>query len=287
MRVSGAAHGEFHPLRPGGAREGARAGVPRRLLYAQADRPRHRALRQEVGRGGGGDHDRGDRRGPRAADRREPPTSSTTCWSCWRRAASRSPRSRPRLPSAPPSPASTRRPHGHGLAHDPESRNRFSDKIMRHATTLEWANSKTENTHGPARRHRALALPHLLARRMGVVARRHADDAAAGRDRPAALAQRPPRHRRGRGNLSAAVAAPLASTWRRPSACTRRSSASSAPRTPRCPTSSASAARSRSASRPRRACCRRCSRAGPTCPRSTSSPPTASSTRTPCSSAKA
>ena len=52
--------------------------------------------------------------------------------------------------------------------------------------------------------------------------------------------------------------------------------------TARCPTSSASPARSRSASRPPRACCRRCWRAGRTRPRSISSPPTASSTRTPC-----
>ena len=44
----------------------------------------------------------------------------------------------------------------------------------------------------------------------------------------------------------------------------------------KCPTSSASPARSRSASRPPRACCRRCWRAGRTCRRSISSPPTAS-----------
>ena len=103
-----------------------------------------------------------------------------------RRAASRSPRSKPCWPSAPPNPASTRRPGARATA--PISR---------------------RHPHGPARRTAALALSHLLARRMGVVARRHADDARAGRDRPAALAQRPARHRRGRGNLPAAVAAPV------------------------------------------------------------------------------
>ena len=45
--------------------------------------------------------------------------------------------------------------------------------------------------------------------------------------------------------------APCRCTWRRPSGCSSRSSASSAPRTPRC-TSSASAARWRWASRPPR-----------------------------------
>ena len=209
--------------------------------------------------------DRGGCRGPRAPDRRDrrSPLPSAGRAGGARRHARRG-RSRACRAHRPV------RPRREGLA-----------------ASASKSTPKSTDEHGPARRHRALALPHLLARRMGGAARRHADDAAAGRDRPAALAQRPARHRRGRGNLPAAVAAPVACTWRRPSACTWRSSASSAPRTPRCPTSSASAARSRSASRPRRACCRRCWRAGPTCPRSISSPPTAFSTRTPSSSAKA
>ena len=56
-----------------------------------------------------------------------------------------------------------------------------------------------------------------------------------------------------------------------------RRRSSSASKTTRCPSSSASPARSRSASRPPRASLRRCSGAGRRRPRSTSSPPTASS----------
>ena len=97
---------------------------------------------------------------------------------------------------------------------------------------------------------------------------------AGGGDAPA-LAARPARHEGGRGHLPAAVAAAVALRRRRPSACSARSRASSAPKTPRCPTSSASRARWRSASPPPRACCRRCWRAGRTCRRSISSPPTA------------
>ena len=121
----------------------------------------------------------------------------------------------------------------------------------------------------------AFALPHLLARGMGGVARRHADDADLGRGHAAALAARPARHRRRSRRFICRCRACCRSTSRRRSGCSARSSASSAPRTPRCPTSSASPARSRSASRPPRACCRRCSRAGRTCRRSISSPPTA------------
>ncbi len=59
--------------------------------------------------------------------------------------------------------------------------------------------------------------------------------------------------------------------------CSARPSASCWPsRSTRCPTSSAWRARSRSASRPRRACSRRCCRAGPTRPRCSWSPPTGS-----------
>ncbi len=55
--------------------------------------------------------------------------------------------------------------------------------------------------------------------------------------------------------------------WRRRSACSSRSSASSPPKTPRCLTSSASPARWRSANRPPRACCRRCLARWPNVPK--------------------
>ncbi len=127
----------------------------------------------------------------------------------------------------------------------------------------------------------------FTARRMGGAARRHADDADAGRGDAAALAARPARHEGGRGDLPAAVAAAVA-LCRGDAAAVPRAAALPRHRgQPRCPTSSASPARSRSASRPPRACCRRCSRAGRTCRRSISSPPTAFSFRTRCSSAKA
>ena len=113
-----------------------------------------------------------------------------------------------------------------------------------------------------------LALPRLLAREHG---RRLRDDTpmtlTADEVDAAALAARPARHRRGRGHLPAAVAPALALCRGDAAAVSSRSSASSAPTTPRCPTSSASPARSRSASRPPRACCRRCWRAGRTCPK--------------------
>ena len=97
---------------------------------------------------------------------------------------------------------------------------------------------------------------------VGASARRHADDAGAGRVRPAALAARPPRHEGSRGHLSAAVA-PAVDLCRCDAApVSARSASSSASASARCPTSSALPARSRSASRPRRACCRRCWRAG-------------------------
>ena len=56
-------------------------------------------------------------------------------------------------------------------------------------------------------------------------------------------------------------------------ACSKRSRDFSAPKTPRCRTSSASAARWRPASPLRRACCKPCWPAGRMCPRSISSPP--------------
>ena len=116
-------------------------------------------------------------------------------------------------------------------------------------------------------RRSPLALPHVLARGMGGEARRHADDADAGGGDAAALAARPARHERGRGDLPAAVAAAVALCRRRRSGCSRRSRASSAPRTARCRTSSASRARWRWASRPPRACCRRCSKRWPNVPK--------------------
>ena len=69
---------------------------------------------------------------------------------------------------------------------------------------------------------------------------------------------------------------------RRRRACSRRRSASLAPRTARCPISSALPARSRPASRRQRAFCRRCCRAGRTRRRSSSSPRMAFCIRTPC-----
>ena len=122
--------------------------------------------------------------------------------------------------------------------------------------------------------------------RMGGAARRHADDADLGRGRRGcARCTTGSTWRRSRRSICRCRAC-CRSTWRRRSGCSSRSSASSAPRTPRCLTSSASPARSRSASRPPRACCRRCWRAGRTCRRSISSPPTAFSIPTRCSSAK-
>ena len=74
-------------------------------------------------------------------------------------------------------------------------------------------------------------------------------------------------------------------TSRRPAGCTPRRARSCA-RTSAAPrSSSASPARSPSASRPPPACCASCSPAGPRRPASSWSPPTASSTRTPSSSA--
>src|SRR5262247_4081463 len=61
-----------------------------------------------------------------------------------------------------------------------------------------------------AYRGRSLALPRVLACRMGGKAQRHPDDAAGRRGDAAALAQRPARHRRGRGDLPAAIAAAVA-----------------------------------------------------------------------------
>ena len=63
---------------------------------------------------------------------------------------------------------------------------------------------------------------------MGGAARRHADDADAGRGDAAALAARPARHEGGRGDLSAAVAAALALRRGDAAAVHARSSASSA-----------------------------------------------------------
>ena len=63
---------------------------------------------------------------------------------------------------------------------------------------------------GTAHRRNAFALPHVLARGMGGVARRHADDADLGGGHAPALAARPARHQGSRGDLSVAVAAALA-----------------------------------------------------------------------------
>ena len=109
----------------------------------------------------------------------------------------------------------------------------------------------------------------------------------AGEVDAAALDARPARHQGGRGDLSAAVAAAVALRRRHAAAVQRAAAVPRHPRTARCPTSSASRARSRSANPPPRACCRRCWRAGRRGPRSISSPPTAFSIPTPCSSAKA
>ena len=154
-------------------------------------------------------------------------------------------------------------------------------------TSKDRATEWTDTTRWNNASRRTFALPGVPAGQVGGLARRHADDAYAGRGDPAALAARPARHARGGGDLSAAVAAACRSMWRRPSGCSAPSSASSAPRTARCPTSSAWPARWRSANRPPRACCRPCWPAGPTRPRSISSPPTGFSFRTRCSSAKA
>jgi len=90
----------------------------------------------------------------------------------------------------------------------------------------------------------------------------------------AALGARPARHIGGRGDLPAAVAPSLALRGGDATACFEPSRLPRHRRPPRCRTSSGSAARSRPANRPPRACCRRCSRAGLTCPKSISSPPT-------------
>ena len=106
----------------------------------------------------------------------------------------------------------------------------------------------------------------------------------------AARPRRADRPARGRRGLPAAGPVdppagrgPAAAVRRRP----RSSSASpSRTRTVRCRSSSASRAASRSASPPPPVCCRHCWRAGSTIRASTSSPPTASCTRTPNSSAE-
>ena len=140
---------------------------------------------------------------------------------------------------------------------------------------------------GTAHRRNALALPHVLARGMGGVARGHADDADLGGGHAPALAARPARHQRKSRRFTCRCRGCCRCMWRRRSGCSARRNASSAPRTSRCRTSSASPARSRSANPPPRACCKPCWRAGRTCPRSISSPPTAFFIRTRSSSAKA
>ncbi len=118
------------------------------------------------------------------ADRGSRRPALSSAGACWKRAASRSPRSRPSWKSAP-------RRSGH---EEKASRMRLSERYA----------------DGTAHRRNAFALPHVLARGMGGVARRHADDADLGRGRAAALAARPARHRGGRGHLSAAVAPAVA-----------------------------------------------------------------------------
>src|SRR6266850_8400597 len=70
--------------------------------------------------------------------------------------------------------------------------------------------AEKKTSDGTAHRRRPLALWYLLARPMGGVARRYADDAHRRRGHAGALAARSPRHAGGGGNLPAAVAPAVA-----------------------------------------------------------------------------
>src|SRR5271169_6786051 len=70
--------------------------------------------------------------------------------------------------------------------------------------------AKAADGNGAAHRTGRVALSGVYARRMGDTAPGYADDAATARDRAVALDARAARYFRGRGNLSAAVAAVIA-----------------------------------------------------------------------------
>ena len=126
----------------------------------------------------------------------------------------------------------------------------------------------------------------VLPRRVERAASGDAAHPQRGRPRRAARPERAPLARRGRDGLPAAVAPAEPAGRRRRRPCRRSPARSPAASRDAAPYSSASPAASRSARARPPACCRRCWPAGPTTPASTSSPPTASCTRTPSSNAR-
>ena len=126
-----------------------------------------------------------------------------------------------------------------------------------------WERMMDQPSRPQSRPHRV-----FTPRGMGAAARRHAADARPTDDLARLQQpQRPDLARRGRDDLSAAVA-PAQPLCRGDAGALRRDAHLSRRRaTARRPSSSASPARSRSASRPRRACCARCSRRWPNTPK--------------------
>ena len=173
---------QVHHRRSRTAHQRPRQGPGRGVLHAQAARQGRGALRQEVRRGGGRDGARARSARIASGSSREAADLLYHLLVVLHARGVTLPRSRSCSKRAPSNPASKRRPRGRA----------------------------NEPVDGTAHRRRPLALPHLHARGMGGVARRHADDADAGRGQPAALAARPARHEGGRGHLSAAVAAAVA-----------------------------------------------------------------------------
>ncbi len=169
---NGKHHGHLLGLRSGTPHRGTFHRKRRRFLHPKAARRRRVAVREENRRGGGRACARIGRRKPRARSSRRPPTFSTICWWCSRRARSSSPKSR--KCSAPERPV---RSHGKSV----------SQGRLNRIVAMEQRIDKP-----------AVALSRLLARRMGGVARRHADDVDGGRCDAAAIAARPAGYRGGR-----------------------------------------------------------------------------------------
>ena len=116
----------------------------------------------------------------------------------------------------------------------------------------------------PTRHGAALTLPHFRSRRLGQSPGQHAADAVRGRPRRAAGPQRDAVAGGGRGDLPAALAAAQPVRAGASQSLYRASQTFLGNEARRCRSSSAWPAASPWARAPPRACCRRCSRAGPT-----------------------